>query len=476
MAATVDWQVDLGDGQYVYIHPDAAEELRNNPDTTTKEYPVTVPFWFEDAQFVDGMGNFSTSLKATYGPCTCGNPKCGLKQHIRGGGTRDLVEKKQVTDPRVEGGYYVNPKDEDDVAAFFDGGKKRSSTAGPSGSRKKAKKKQLDTSDTYDAARAAGPLKPGTMKMNTPNEDPLDTVPVQAASGLEGKIVKLRIGHATKDPDGDQKIQFDNTAPPFDQAAAARALKAGLPPPSAAPPAILTISTMGKDGVKFSDLHLPAGTAGLTTGTTIAKAAAAAGGCITVGKLPPITDPSRPACAVCAATDTALHSLANCDCGPAGYACLPCLKQTRMCPNGTHGDPREVGSGPDQGSVRVEVRDDDHLTAFPNDGTIVASWWCPPQECPDQSTGQKYSKDVLTYYPDNAEGRTLFGMHKYAFDHRKLFMYGHSVTNGSFGIVFSTMHLKTQTGTGAHGYDKGFDFSGAFSECRAAGIPFVYGG
>ena len=52
---------------------------------------------------------------------------------------------------------------------------------------------------------------------------------------------------------------------------------------------------------------------------------------------------------------------------------------------GTHGDPKEVGSGPDQGSVRVEVRDDDHLTAFPNDGTIVASWWCPPRECPDQS-------------------------------------------------------------------------------------------
>ena len=99
MAATVDWKVNLGDGQYVYIHPDAAEELRNNPDTTTKEYPVTVPFWFEDAQFVDGIGNISTLLKATYGPCTCGNPKCGLKQHIRGGGTRDLDATKETEDP-----------------------------------------------------------------------------------------------------------------------------------------------------------------------------------------------------------------------------------------------------------------------------------------------------------------------------------------------------------------------------------------
>jgi hypothetical protein len=89
-------------------------------------------------------------------------------------------------------------------------------------------------------------------------------------------------------------------------------------------------------------------------------------------------------------------------------------------------------------------------------------------------SGRSYDRCVTSFYPDNPEGRELLFLHLEAFNRRRLMIWGRSVTNNRFGIIFSTIHLKTATDESAHGYVAPFDFAVPFSECRNAGIPFVY--
>ena len=116
-----------------------------------------------------------------------------------------------------------------------------------------------------------------------------------------------------------------------------------------------------------------------------------------------------------------------------------------------------------------------HCAGHPDHGTIVLTYNIPPgvQSAFHPAPGRAFGGTRRTaYLPDTPEGRGLVRRLRFAFRHGLTFAVGTSLTTGKSNVVvWASIHHKTQTASGPHGFpDPGFFFN-CNEELDNAGVP-----
>ena len=133
-----------------------------------------------------------------------------------------------------------------------------------------------------------------------------------------------------------------------------------------------------------------------------------------------------------------------------------------------------IGTCP-KGTMTIQLKPDLHCAGHKSHGTFVLTYDIPSgtQSACHPAAGHTFTGTKRTaYVPGSPEGRMLIKRLRYAFAHGLVFCVGTSLTSGKPNqVVWASIHHKSNTAGGTHGFpDPGF-FINCNEELDDAGVP-----